>query len=385
MKSLLPVLFALLLACVLGACNRAKVAAAPSPNAAGQWQWSNDLLGSWQLDLKADGTFQRVITNPLDPQPTVHDGRWVVSSAKTPSGFPRDNRVDDELLRAADVDEKDKTIQWSAPGTLAFFYTVPKGTTLLPGAAWNGVTHSSSDSSATPMEMEIEEKHSIRTHTNTSTGQVFLDLGGKVLKTRPGKIQSESPTSATPAPRELNYVTVTPFPGIRLEVPSTWEAVDTNATEPRPVPITSLTSAPATDKPNTNWRFNPPGQTEDAYIIVAIQPGMLSSKQMEDASEINLDHFAAGFVKGASRALEGKGFFLSPDVKAERTTIAQHAAVLCTGAMVDPVDNRRSIRAYAIPREAATIIMACVWDAEPGKPWKPIMERASSTLRISDK
>jgi hypothetical protein len=384
MKSPLSVFLALLLACVLGACGRTKVPT-PPPNAAGQWQWSNDLLGSWQLDLKADGTFQRVITNPLDPQPTIQSGRWIVSANNTPGGFSDENRVDDELLRAADVDEKDKTIQWSAPGTLAFFYTVPKGTTLLPGAAWNGVTHSSSGDSAAPVEMEIEEKHPVRTHTKTSTEQVFLDLDGKVFKTRTAKLQVEAPNAATPAPRELEYLSVTPFPGVRLEVPSTWEATDSGATDAQPIPLTAFASASQTIKPKGGWRFNPPGQAEDAYIVVAIQSGMLSAQQMEDASEINLERFAAGFVKGASHALEGKGFFVSPDVKAERTTIAQRPAVLCTGAMVDPVGNRRLIRAYAIPTENGTIVMACGWDAEPGKPWKPIMERAGSTLRISGK
>lgn len=384
MKFPLPVLVALLLACVLGACGRAKVVA-PPPNAAGQWQWSNALLGSWQLDLKADGTFQRVITNPLDPQPAVHSGRWVVTINKTPGGFSQQDRVDDELLRAANVDEKDKTIQWSAPGTLAFFYTVPKGTTLLSSAAWNGITHSSSDSTAGPMEMEIEERHPLRTYTNTSTGEVFLDLEGKVFKTRAGKIQLEAPIAARPAPSELDYLNITPFPGIQLEVPSTWQAVDANATGGQPIPVTAFASAAPATKPVTSWRFFPPDAAEDAYIIVAIQPGLMSPQQMEDASAINLERFAAGFVKGTSRALEGKGFFVSPDAKAERTTIAQHPAVLCTGAMVDPVGNRRLIRAYAIPMETAAIVMACGWDAEPGKPWKPIMERAISTIRISGK
>jgi len=382
MKCPLPVFLALLLACVIGACGRTK-APAPPPDAAGQWQWSNDLLGSWQLDLKADGTFQRVITNPLDPQPTVQSGRWIVSTNKIPGNVS--NGVDDELLRAADVNEKDTTIRWSAPGTLAFFYTVPKGTTLLSGAAWNGVTRASSDDSTASVEMEIEEKHPLRTHANTSTGQVFLDLDGKVLKTRTGKIQMEAPNAATPAPRELEYLSITPFPGIRLEVPSTWEATDSGATDAQPIPMTAFAGASQTIKPKGGWRFNPPGQGEEAYIVVAVQSGMLSAQQMEDASEINLDHFAAGFVKGASHALEGKGFFVSPDVKAERTTIAQHRAVLCTGAMVDPTGNRRLIRAYAIPAETGTIVMACGWDTEPGKPWKPIMERASSSLRISGK
>jgi hypothetical protein len=384
MKPPLPVFVALLLACVLGACNRAKVAA-PPPNAAGQWQWSNELLGSWQLDLKADGTFQRAITDPLDPKPAVHSGRWAVTVNKVPGGFSHKNQVDDELLRNADVDEKDKTIQWSAAGTLAFFYTVPKGTTLLPGAAWNGITHSSSDNASAPVEIEIEEKHPIHTYTNTSTGQVFLDLEGKVFKTRPGNIQTEAPTAGTPAPHELKYLTVTPYPGIRFEVPATWEVVDADSADPHPIPVTTFASAPQTTKPKSGWRFNPPGQGEEAYIVVAIQPTTLSPQQMDDASEINLEHFAAGFVKGASHALDGKGFLLSPGVKAERTKIAQHTALLCTGAMVDPVDNRRSIRAYAIPVDTGTIVMACSWDTEPGNPWKPIMERASSSLRINEK
>lgn len=385
MKSLPALFVAMLLVCAVAACHPKKAAGQMAPDAVGQWQWSNDLLGSWQLDLQADGTFQRVINSPLDEKPVIHGGRWVVSLDPPSHGLIQNDAVTDDLLRAAGVDEKDRTIQWSAPGTLAFFYTVPKGAHLQDGAAWNGITHAESDTPGAPVVQEIEERHPVRTHTNTATHEIFLDLNGKVFRTRPGKIQTEAPTTPPPVTGEPDYSTVTPIAGIRLDLPSIWQAVGVDAANTQPaVPVTTLSRPPET-RPSGGWRFHPPGAAEEAYIVLAIQASTLSREEMADTSEINLDRFAAGFVKGATRALMGKDFLLAPEVKAERTTIGLQNGVLCTTSMSDPEGNRMAIRAYAIPMESATIVLVCCWSTEPGKPWKPIMDHVAASLRITGK
>lgn len=384
MKFPFSLFIALLLACVAPACKKQDQVAAPPPKAAGQWQWSNDLLGAWQLDLQEDGTFQRVITDPLDPKPLVHSGRWVIAVQPPPGGLMPKNDVDDEMLRAAGVDRNDRSMQWSAPGTIVFIYTVPKGTQLVPGAQWNGVTRSQSDDPASPVDLEIEERHPVRTHTDTIIKKTFLDLEGRVFTARPGKIQTEAAAS-TPTPTETDFLAVTPFPGIRLEVPAAWQAADPDATQSPPIPITTFAHPSQAMKPGGVWRFSPTGEVQDAYIVVAAQPSILSAQQLADTSAINLERFAAGFVKGATHALDGQGFFLSPDVKAERTTVGTHAAVLCTASMTDPEGNHRAVRAYAIPKEATTIVIVYCWDTLPGKPWKAIMDRAWTSLRVADK
>lgn len=389
MKLSLPLFIALLLACVGAACHRAKVAAppAPAPNAVGQWQWSNDLLGTWQLDLKADGTFERVTTtpgNPLDLKPVINSGTWTLSINPPPSGLIRPNDVSDDMLRAANVGENDQTIQWSAPATMAFFYTVPKNSELPPGASWNGVTHAQSDTPGSPVMAEVVEQHDLRTHTDTKTGEVFLDLGGKVLKTRSGKIATEIPAAAPAATGEVDYITISPYSGIRLEVPATWQAVNPAGPEAPPIPVTSLTTPPQPSPPN-GWLFHPPGAPGEAFIVVAIQASTMSPQQMAEASEINLERFAWGFAKSAARPLDGRSFYLAPDVKAERTTIGLQSAVLCTTSLSDPEGNRRALRAYAIPKESATVAFICCWNSAPGNPWKPIMERAGTSLRIVGK
>lgn len=385
MKCSYLVFIAALLACFLTACHKTAQVAGPPPNVAGQWQWSNELLGTWQLDLKEDGTFQRVITNRLDQKPIANSGRWVVSANPPRGGLVRQSDVDDEMLRAAGVDASDKSMRWSAPATLAFFYSVPKGTQLISGAQWNGVTHGQPDNPAAPEEQEIEEFYSVYTHTDTITRKTFLDFDGKVFKTRPTAMVADAPLPpSTPAPGEGDYIAVTPFPGIQLELPAAWEAVDADA--PRALPISATTFAHPSPgmKPAGVWRFFSPGNGDKAYIVVAVQPPTFTAKQLADASEINLERFAAGFVKGATHALDGRDFLLSPDVKAERITIGRRTAALCTTAMTDPEGNRRAIRAYAIPSETANIVLVYCWDTEPGKPWKPIMERAWTSLQVAD-
>jgi len=384
MKFPFPVFIVLLLACTIPACKKPVQVDAPPPNAAGQWQWSNDLLGSWQLDLNEDGAFQRVITNPLDPKPVVHSGRWLITVNPPRGGLMPKNDVDDEMLRAAGVDEKDKSMQWSAPGVIMFSYTVPKGTQLVSGAQWNGVTHSQTDDPASLVDLEIEERHPVRTHTDTITKKTFLDLEGRVFTARSGKLASEGPAS-TPTPAEADFLAITPFPSIRLDVPSSWLAADADAAQVPFVPVGTFARPSPTMKSSGAWRFSPTGQAEDAYIVVAVQPSILSAQQLADTSAINLERFAAGFVKSATRALDGQSFLLSPDVKAERTTVGTHAAVLCTTSMTDPGGNHRAVRAYAIPTEATTIVIVYCWDTLPGKPWKAIMDRAWTSLRIADK
>ena len=386
MKLPYPVFIAALLACVSTACHKKAQVTAPPPNVAGQWQWSNELLGTWQLDMKEDGTFQRVITTRLDQKPIANSGRWVVSVNPASRGLVREGDVDDGLLRAAGVDATDKSMRWSAPATLAFLYSVPKGTQLISGAQWNGVTHGQPDNPASPEEQEIQEAYSVHTHTDTITRKTFLDLDGKVFTSRPAAMVADAPTSpSAPAPGEGDYIAVTPFPGIRLELPAVWQAVDADAPRTLPVSATTFVHPAQGMKPSGAWRFFPPSLGDKAYVVVAAQPPTFTAKQLADASEINLERFAAGFVKGATHALDGQDFLLSPDVKAERTTIGGRSAVLCTAAMTDPEGNRRAIRAYAIPTETTNIVVVYCWDTEPGKPWKPIMERAWTSLQVPEK
>jgi len=404
MKPPIPAVFTALLCFALAACGPATIKA-PDPNPVGEWQWSNDVLGSWRLEIKADGTFQREMTTPFDRKGRRISGRW--SLTVTPSdpswlerhGIFQKPGADDDLSRIAGVDPARKTLQWSAPGSITFLYTAPPGTELAPGAVWTGTTSPSASANTAP-EMGIEERHPVRTHTDTS-GEMFLDLAGKVFRTSATAQGAKTPAgqnekvagkipdilvgkAPAPRPEKLEYLTVEPFTGIMLDLPSTWQGMDLNDAKKPPVSVASMAGKPERPKANSSCRFVPPEDVPDVSIWVSVQPVMFSAKQLTDSSQIDLDRFAAGFVKGASKALEEKGYHLEPNVTTDLASVGKRSVILCLAKMVDPIGNRRQIRAFVIPTESATILVECCWDAEPGSPWKAIIERACSSLKVAD-
>ncbi|MEP6669054.1 MAG: hypothetical protein ABJF10_07880 [Chthoniobacter sp.] len=396
MKLPFPLLFAALLGFVLAACGPSKVKA-PDPNPVGQWQWSNDVLGSWHLEIKADGTFQREMTNPLDPKHVRTSGRWILHVSPSGPSWMADRGAEDELSRIAGVDPAKKTVQWSAPGTIVFLYATPRGTELAPGAVWTGTT---STPSKGPPELGIEETHSLRTHTDT-TGEVFLDLAGKVfrksdqadalaaLAEESAKIAGGTPEradrqEATPPSPKPEFLTVEPCTGITLDLPGNWQSMDVDSAEKATTTVAAMVGKTRAPKAKSTYRFIPPEDVADINIMVSVQPVIFTAKQLEDSSQIDLDRFAAGFVKGASKALEEKGYHLEPNVTADRAMLGQRAIILCVAHTVDPVGNRRLIRTFCIPTASATIVVECCWDPESGTPWKAIIERACSSLRVAE-
>jgi hypothetical protein len=363
------------------------------------------------MELKADGTFQREVTSPFDPKPVTITGRWSLNvPPANPSwlerhGISKMNSEDDDRKRAAGVDPADKTIQWSATGVLTFLYAAPPGTQLAPGAVWTGVAMAPAANDSNPPspqpQMGIEEKYSIRTHTDTKSGEVFLDLADKVFQkpngasvakassargeTAAGERRGKPATpGTTPTAANPDFLNIEPFVGITLDLPGNWLSRDPDSGEKQLSPVAASAHKPRMPKPNSTWRYVPPGDVQDVHVLVSVQPVIFSPKQLADASTISLDHFAAGFVKTASQSLEAKGYYLRPNVAADHTTIGQYAAVVCTGEMVDTLGHYRSLRTFAIPTESATLVLACCWDPEPGTPWKAIIERACSSFRISE-
>ncbi|MDR3403311.1 MAG: hypothetical protein P4L99_12510 [Chthoniobacter sp.] len=397
MKFPFPAVFIVLLAFAFAACKRAPIKA-PDPNPVGQWDWSNDLLGSWRLEIKADGTFQRETTSPFDPRHVRVSGRWALvvapsemSWAEHQSLVPKAGR-DEEWARLAGVDPTKNTVQWSAPSIIKFLYNSPRGSELAPGAVWTGAMSTPANS---PAEMGIEEKHLIHTHTDTS-GEVFLDLAGKVFRKSDTAETAKVPSGETartageiPEPtvkpaEKTEFLTVEPFSGITLDLPANWQGVDPNDAKKQTTSVAALMGKPRPPKTNSSLHFTPPGEAQDVHVFVSVQPTMFSPKQLADSSSIDLDRFASGFIKGAAHPLEEKGYHLEPNVTADFAQVGKISTIVCVGKMVDPVGNRRTVRAFAIPTEFATVIIECCWDAEPGTPWKEAIERACSSVRIAD-
>ncbi|MEI9896088.1 MAG: hypothetical protein WDN28_20045 [Chthoniobacter sp.] len=391
MKSPFPVVLAALLGFAFAACGPAKVQA-PDPNPVGQWQWSNEVLGSWRLEIKADGTFQREMKSPFDSQHVHVSGRWIFK------GRPADPTWL-ERSGLSQTDPDGKAGLWSAPGTITFLYTSPRGADLAPGAVWTG-TMAAQSSPDSPPEWGIEEVHPIRTHTDAS-GEVFLDLAGKVFQRsdqpeaaktvaeEAAELVSKLPApptgnAATTPPSEPEFLTIEPFTGVTLDLAATWQGVAGDPAQKTTAPMAAMGIKPQMPKANAALRLVPPGEAQDTYISVSIHSVMFSPKQLDDSTQMDLDRFAAGFVKGASRVLEQKGYYLEPGVTADRVMLGQRSAIMYAARMVDPVGNRRSIRTFSISAETATVIMECCWDGEPGAPWKTIIERACSTLRVAE-
>src|SRR6266700_8235440 len=86
MKFPLSSVIAALLGLALAACGPAKVKG-PDPNPVGQWQWSSNILGSWRLEIKADGTFQREVTTPFNRTPVSTKGRWKLDVTQPESSW----------------------------------------------------------------------------------------------------------------------------------------------------------------------------------------------------------------------------------------------------------------------------------------------------------
>lgn len=420
--------YVLLLALALAACKPPRVAG-PPPNPVGTWEWKQDLLGSWKLELKPDGTFQRQVVTPFNPKPVTVEGRWALSTPRSEPfwteriGIFQSTTPEEELMKSAGIEPaKRASIQWSGPARLILQYYMPPGTELAPGAVWTGESRPApgADEKAGNADREngILETHAIHTYTDTSTSEVFLTLAGKTFHNPAGAVAARPPQStpasavppspntpakpqpataaaatptapapppSTPAPPPVpDFLAVEPFTGINLELPGDWQFGDPAAKELGRVPITEIVGKPRPPKTNGSARFTPPGQVQDVYVFVSILPTVFSSQQLADASDSEIDRFGAGFVKGASHSLETKGYLLEPKVVAERVKVGARSAIRCTGEMKDVTGSRFALRTFAIPTGSATIMLSCCWDTEPGTPWKPMIDRACTTFRIDE-
>jgi len=405
MRSPLLFLFTALLGVALAACHRSAGVDLPPPNPVGQWQWSNPVLGSWRLNIKADGTFERESTPPLDHRHTVStSGRWTMTTSGRKATFLERHRVlqkasaeEEFLQKMGIVGMKRNSIQLSAPGSFSLFYYAPKDADRATGAVWTEPSVAETILGPAPADqVGMMEKRGLRTFTDTSTGETFLDLEGMTFhKTTASSAASGATPSgethvdtgspaATPSAANVDFLKVEAFLGVALELPSNWQANNPDMPAQPAIPVTTLAGHPRAPKANSSWRFAPLSESADTYVILSVQTPTYTAQQLKDAPQNDLDRFAAGFVKTAAHPLESKGYFLKPEVTAERIELAGRTGALCKGQTIDPVKNLRSVEVYTIPTATGTIILASCWDPEADPPTKPIIDRICASLRMAE-
>ena len=402
MRLRLHLLLTILLGFLLAACHRSPAGQRPDPNPVGQWQWNNPALGSWRLEIKADGTFQREATDRLDGKTVSTSGRWTVKAAESKPTFLEQHRVfqqtsaEDEFLRTVAPDRRDH-IQLSAPAVFSLFYYAPKNVERATGAVWTTPTLAEAVLGPAPDEtVGMEEKRTLHTFTDTNTGEVFLDLEGKTFRKSAATIASKDAATGTETRdyagaraaeqpgASADFLNVEAFLGIALDLPRDWEAFDPADPASQAISVSMVTSHRRPPRPNASWRFAPPGSADETFVLLSLQPPSFAAKQLEDASQDDLDRFAAGNVKGAAHLLESKGYFVKPEITGERVHVGELLAVACTGQTIDPTKNVRAIRVYVIPAGAGMIVLTCLWDPEADPPFKPTIDRISSSLRIPE-
>lgn len=404
MRSPLLLLPTVLLCLALAACHRSPAVQLPDPNPVGQWQWSNPVLGSWHLEIKADGTFRRETTDRVARDTISTGGRWTLTVNQSKPTFLERHQVfqktsaEEDFLRKAGIEGvKRNSIQLSAPGSFSLFYYLPKDGERSPGAVWTSPTLAEAVLGPAPAgAVGMEEKRTLRTFTDTGTGEVFLDLEGKTFRksivTFSGKDlppngetrdYAGSDTTVQPA-THTDFLTIEAFLGIALDLPKEWQAFNPETPTKPAVPLSALASHPHAPRPGSSWRFMPPGLPEENYVVLSMQAPTFTAQQLADASQDDLDRFALGYVKTAAHELEPNGYFLQTNVTAERVHIGRLSAILCSGQAVDPRKSLRTIRVYTIPTGAGTVLLTCCWDPEADPPWKPVIERISSSLRVAE-
>ncbi|EDY21324.1 hypothetical protein CfE428DRAFT_1617 [Chthoniobacter flavus Ellin428] len=405
MRSPLLFLFTALLGLGLVACHRSAVVELPPPNPVGHWQWSNPVLGSWRLNIKADGTFERESTTPLDHRHTSSiSGRWTMAATGQKATFLERHRVlqktsaeEDFLQKAGIVGVRRNSIQLSAPGSLSLFYYTPKDADRATGAVWTEPSVAEAVLGPAPADkVGMVEKRGLRTFTDTSTGETFLDLEGMTFHKATASTTASGATpggethadaggpAATPSAANIEFLKIEAFLGVALELPKDWQANNPDTPAQPAIPVTALAGHPRTPKANSAWRFAPPGEFEDTFVLLSMQAPTYTAQQLKDASQNDLDRFATAFVKTAAHPLESKGYFLKSDVTAERVELAGRTGALCKGQSIDPGKNLRSVQVYTIPTAAGTIILATCWDPEADPPTKPIIDRICASLRMAE-
>jgi hypothetical protein len=397
-------LFTAVLGLALAACGHSSASQLPPANPVGQWQWSNPLLGSWRLDIKADGTFQRDTKAPLDRHSVSINGRWTMTVTGRKATWLERHRVlqkssEEEvfLQKVGIAPARRNNIQLSAPGSFSLIYYAPKDTAPAPGAVWTEAAVAEAILGPIPADMVgMEEKRRLRTFTDTSTGEVFLDLEGMTFQKATAATAAGESTSngigrdnsggqaAAPTGANVDYLKIETFLGVGLDLPKSWRADSPDTPTQPAVPVSMLAGHPRTPRPNSSLRFLPPGDAEDTYVMLSVQAPTFTAEQLTDASQYELDRFAVGFVKTAAHPLESKGFFVKSEVNAERVEIAGLKAALCKGQAIDPLKNLRSVYVYTIPSKAGTVILACCWDPEAEPSSQPIIDHICKSLRIAE-
>jgi hypothetical protein len=187
MKSFLRIVSAAVLSFALAGCGPVKVKG-PGPNPAGHWLWKGQAQATWRIDFQADGTFEREITDPAGQKVSVVHGQWSLFNTQTEPtwlnrhGIYLGRSPEDKLMRKAGYHAH---IQWSPVGMLSMHYSAPVSAEPIPNPNATAATPPATPAKApaTPaQEMIVGETQSVRTHTDNSTGEVFLDLGGKTYQ-----------------------------------------------------------------------------------------------------------------------------------------------------------------------------------------------------------
>lgn len=254
-----------------------------------------------------------------------------------------------------------------------------------------------------PRETPIAESQPVRTRREKSIGKTFLYLGGKTFQQIAAPEATAVPaTKEGIASREIkvkkgsqaaallgdagDFVTVEPFTGVQLDLPGDWQTLDPSATEKVMTSAAAIVGKQLGMKMNTTWGFFPPGDVTDVYITLGIQPVSFSftPQEMSTLTQTDIDRFSKGFVNNGSRILESKGYRLKPGVKSERVKISERQAISCQAEAETPSGSFLIMQSLLIPTETAAVMVSFIWIETPGNPWKPIMERARSSLRVAD-
>lgn len=395
MRLPLHLILTALLGFVLVACHRSPAVQQPDPNPVGQWQWSNPVLGSWRLAIKADGTFQRETTDPLDGKTTSISGRWTLKVASAKASFLEQHQVfqktsaDEEFLRAIGINGalRDR-VQLSAPAAFSLFYYAPEDAERASGAVWTGPTLAETVLGPAPDgTVGMEEKRTLRTFTDTNTGEVFLDLEGKKFQKSTTAIAVRDTASGARAEQpgaNVEFLNVEVFPGMALDLPKDWKAFDPANPASQAIPVSAVASHRRPPRANTSWRFMPPGEVDEIFVVLSLQPASFAAQQLEDAAQDDLERLAGGYVKSVAHSFEAKGYFMKPEITAERVHIGGLLAASCSGRVIDPQQNVRAIRIYLIPTGTGTVVLTCCWDPEVDPPFKPVIDRIFSSLHIAE-
>ncbi len=205
-------------------------------------------------------------------------------------------------------------------------------------------------------------------------------------KKEDGSVSLQGDSSKQTSPdSQLNFQKIEPITGVTFELPKGWQVLTPDQTTVMLDMMQDIIGRkPRYMKTNTTWMFLPPGDLREVYVLLSIQPLIITQKFVADMSQNDMGRFAAGYIKGAMPPLELKGYHLSPDIKASRVAIGKRLALAISSVADGRDGSTLSIRGLAVPLEKAFIMVGFYQsDATPG-PWKEIMDHARATLRLAD-